>query len=246
MRRFIILFVLLLAACGTPATVAPPTSLPPTASADTSSADPCGEETLNAYRNTYTTIISRWGSAAISAGNKPAAELPAVIEQLQAIAGDLSGLEPPACAKQAHGESLQAMQMAITGYQNLVANKDAGAMIRDSIDQLADARLRIAALPDQPAPTPTAEATATIQATFTPLPTVTPTSTPEPTATPLPRKGVIGSSRAQVFETPTSNTPIKTLLKDTTILVFEVQKGRLHIRAGSLEGWVSQSSVIIK
>lgn len=78
------------------------------------------------------------------------------------------------------------------------------------------------------------------------MPTAEPTATAVPTATPLPRNGVVGSSRTQVFETSTSDNPVKTLLKNTPVLVFEVEHGRLHIRANGVDGWVSQSSIIVK
>ena len=54
------------------------------------------------------------------------------------------------------------------------------------------------------------------------------------------------SSKAQVYETATSLNPVKTLLKDTPVLVFEALKGRIHIRAGDVDGWVSQGSVLIR
>ena len=242
-RLFVLLFVSLLAACGTPATVATPTFAPPTSAA---AADPCGGDGLRAYRNTYNNIIDRWGDAALRAGRAPPAELNGAIGELQKIATEMGKLQPPACAQPAHAETLEAMQMSIQGYQTLLAQKNAGSAIRDSIDRLSDARVKIAALPGTPLPTPTAEPTFTPQPTFTPLPTVTPTFTPVPTATPLPRNGVISSKTAQAFETATSTQPVKTLLRDTPVLIFEAAKGRIHIRAGDFEGWVSQSSVIVK
>jgi hypothetical protein len=39
---------------------------------------------------------------------------------------------------------------------------------------------------------------------------------------------------------------VKTLLKGTAVLVFESQKGRIHIRAGDVEGWVPQGAVLIQ
>jgi hypothetical protein len=139
----------------------------------------------------------------------------------------------------------------LRGYQDLSAQKNVGATIRNGIDLLADAQLRINALPGQPAPTPTdlptntPAPTVTPAPTSTPRPTNTPTATPLPTATAEPRKGVL-SSKAQVYETATSDNPVKTLLKGTPVLVFEAQKGRIHIRAGDVEGWVSQGAVLIK
>ena len=244
MRRLVvILFVSLLAACGTPATVAPPTSAPPTAA---TAADPCGADALRAYRNTYNDIIDRWGDAALKAGRAQAGDLNAAIGDLQKIAAEMGKLQAPACAQPAHAETLDAMQMSIQGYQTLLAQKNAGTAIRDSIDRLSDARTKVAALPGTPLPTPTAAPTNTPLPTFTPLPTVTPTFTPQPTATPLPRKGVISSKTAQAFETSTSTQPIKTLLRGNEVQVFEAAKGRIHIRMGDLDGWVPQSSVIVK
>jgi hypothetical protein len=252
MRRTIILFALLLTACGTPGTVASPTSAPtaaPTAAAAVA-ADPCGQAALQVYRTSYNDIINRWGAAAIRAGNAQAADLKTPIADLQKIADELAALAPPACAQQAHSASVEAMRSTIGGYQNLMAQKDVGSTIRNGIDMLADARVRVNALPGQPAPTPTAlptftpAPTFTPPPTFTPTPTTTPTATPPPTATPEPRNGVL-SSKAQVFETSSSTNPVKTLLKGTAVLVFEAQKGRIHIRAGNVEGWVSQGAVLI-
>ncbi|KPV48090.1 hypothetical protein SE17_39925, partial [Kouleothrix aurantiaca] len=116
----------------------------------------------------------------------------------------------------------------------------------EAIDRLASARTQINALPNAPEATATALPTLTVAATYTPIPTSAPTATAVPTATPQPRNGVVGSSRTQVFETSVSDNPIKTLLKNTPVLAFEVDHGRLHIRAGDVEGWVSQSSIVIK
>jgi len=245
MRRLVVvLFVLLIAACGTPGTVAPPTAIPPTAPA--ASSDPCDADALRVYRNTYNTIIDRWGDVALKAGKAAPADLQGPIQDMQKISGEMAGLQPPACAQPAHAETLQAMRMSIEGYQTLLAQQDVGTAIRDSIDRLTDARLKISALPATPEPTLTPLPTATPLPTFTPLPTATFTPTPTPTATPEPRRGVITSKTSQVFETSTSTQPVKTLLRDTEVLVFEAAKGRLHVRAGDIEGWVSQSSVIIK
>jgi hypothetical protein len=248
MRRYILLLVLLLTACGAPDTVAPPTPAPTTAPA--AAADPCGDAALQTYRRSYSDIINRWGQATIQAGSVSPADLKQPIEQMQEIVDDLAAMAPPECAQPAHSASVEAMRTTLRGYQELAAQKDVGATIRNGIDLLADARLRINALPGQPAPTPTAlptntpEPTFTPAPTFTPLPTSTPTSTPLPTATPLPRQGVL-SKQTQLFETSTSTNPVKTLAKGTPVLVFELLKGRIHIRAGEIEGWVTQSAVLI-
>jgi hypothetical protein len=205
---------------------------------------------LQPYRNPYNDIINRWGSAAISAANAQPADLKAPIEELQQIANDLAALTPPACAQQGHSASLDAMRTTIGGYQNLMGQKDAGAAIRNGIDMLSAARLRINALPGEPAPTPslpptnTPLPTFTPAPTFTPLPTKTPTATPPPTPTAEPRQGTL-RTHSQVYETPDSDVPVKTLLKGTAVLVFETQKSRIHIRAGDVEGWVTKSAVVI-
>jgi hypothetical protein len=248
MRRYIILFVLLLTACGTPATDTPPIAAP--TAAPVAATDPCGDAALQAYRRSYNDIIGRWGAATVQAGKVPPADLKQPIEELQKLVDELAAVTPPACAQPAHSASVEAMRTTLRGYQDLFAQKDVGATIRNGVDLLADARLRINALPGQPAPTPTdlptntPEPTVTLAPTLTPRPTNTPTSTPLPTATAEPRMGVL-SSRAQVYETATSNNPVKTLLKDTPVLVFEAQKGRIHIRAGDVEGWVPQGAVLI-
>jgi hypothetical protein len=245
MRRYIVvLFALLIAACGVPATDAPPTAAPAAPAA--ANAGPCSEGTLQAYRNAYNGIIDRWGDVAIKAGQTEPAELQPQIDAMQKISDELAALTPPSCAQPAQAESLEAMQLAIGGYRTRLAQKDVGTAIRDSIDQLSDARSRVAALPGTPEPTPTAAPTSTPLPTFTPLPTATPTSTPVPTATPEPHQGVISSKQAQVFENATSTQPVKTLMRDTPVLVFEVVKGRVHIRAADVDGWVAQSSVIVK
>jgi hypothetical protein len=249
MRRYIILFVLLLTACGTPATDISPTAAP--TAAPVAAADSCGDAALQAYRRSYNDIIGRWGAATVLAGKVPPADLKQPIEELQKLVDDLAAVTPPACAQPAHSASVEAMRTTLRGYQDLSAQKNVGATIRNGIDLLADAQLRINALPGQPAPTPTdlptntPAPTVTPAPTSTPRPTNTPTATPLPTATAEPRKGVL-SSKAQVYETATSNNPVKTLLKDTPVLVFEAQKGRIHIRAGDVEGWVSQGAVLIK
>jgi len=251
MRRYIILFVLLLtvAACGTPATDALPSAVP--TDAPVAAADPCGDAALLTYRRSYNDIIGRWGSATVQAGRVSPADLQQPLEELQKLVDALAAVTPPACAQPAHSASVEAMRTTLRGYQDLLAQKNVGATIRNGVDLLADAQMRINALPGQPAPTPTdlptntPAPTVTSAPTFTPRPTKTPTATPQPTATASPRKGVI-SSKTQLFETATSNNPVKTLLKDTPVLVFEALKGRIHIRAGDVEGWISQGSVLIK
>jgi hypothetical protein len=249
MRRYIVLFILLLTACGTPATVAPPTAAP--ASAPAAAADPCGDAALQPYRRSYNAIINRWGEATIQAGRVSPAELQQSIQELQKIVNDLAALTPPACAQPAHSASVEAMRTTLRGYQELMAQKSVGATISNGIDLLAAARLRINALPGEPAPTPTnlptntPFPTLTPAPTLTPTPTKTPTATPPPTATALPRNGVI-TGRTQVFETASSDIPIKTLVKDTPVEVFEALKGRIHVRAGDIEGWVAQSVVEIR
>jgi hypothetical protein len=249
MRRYMILFVLLLTACGTPATDTPPTAAP--TAAPVAAADPCGAAALQVYRRSYNDIIGRWGAATVLASKAPPADLKQPIEELQKLVDDLAAVTPPACAQPAHSASVEAMRTTLRGYQDLFAQKNVGATIRNGVDLLADAQLRINALPGQPAPTPTdlptntPAPTVTSAPTFTPRPTNTPTATPLPTATAEPRKGVL-SSKAQMYETAISGNPVKTLLKGTPVLVFEAQKGRIHIRAGDVEGWVPQGAVLLK
>jgi hypothetical protein len=57
---------------------------------------------------------------------------------------------------------------------------------------------------------------------------------------------VIDSKLAQVYDSPSSTTPIKTLVRGTKVLVFELQKGRLHIKTNNVDGWVSQGTVVIQ
>lgn len=245
MRRFVFLIMLfVLAACGAPETATQPTSVPVATAPATNEA--CAEAALTAYRNTYNTIIDRWGSAVLRAGKADPSQIQPAITELQQIAGDMEGLAAPACAQPAHAETLEAMRLTVDGYQTLLKQADVGSKIADSIDLLSDARARVAALPGEPAPTPTAFPTNTPLPTFTPLPTPQPTATPVPTATPLPRAGIITSKAAQVFETSTSTQPVKTLLRDTRVEVFEAAKGRIHVRAGDVDGWVSQSSIIVQ
>jgi hypothetical protein len=163
MRRYIVLFILLLTACGTPATVAPPTPVPATAPA--AAADSCSDAALQAYRRSYNEIIGRWGDATIQAGQVSTSELQKPIDELQKTVNDLAALTPPECAQPAHNASVEAMRTTLRGYQELLAQKSVGATIRNGIDLLADAQLRVNALPGQPAPTPTD------LPTFTPAPT---------------------------------------------------------------------------
>lgn len=245
MRRFLfVLMILLLTACGAPDTGAVATNAP--ASEPTADTGPCAPAALRAYQTSYTNVIDRWGAAVIQAGQAKPADLDGPISTLQKIADDLGQMQPPQCAQAAHAESIDAMKMSISGYRDLMAQKDVGSTLREAIDKLASARTQINALPNAPEATATALPTLTVEATYTPIPTSAPTATAVPTATPLPRNGVVGSSRTQVFETSTSDNPIKTLLKNTPVLAFEVDHGRLHIRAGDVEGWVSQSSIVIK
>ena len=239
MRRFIVLFVLLLTACGTPGTVQQPTAVPtapavpPTSAA---SADPCAAEALQSYRAAYGDILGRWNNALIEAGRTRPENLKGPIEHLQGIAAELNALTPPPCARNAQAE----------GYQSLLAQKAIGDSLRNAIDLLARAQAEVAALPGTPVPTATPVPTLTPLPTFTPLPTVTPTNTPTPTATPQPRAGVISSKQTQLFASATSTTPIKTLFRGTAVQVFELAKGRLHIRVGSTEGWVSAGAVQLR
>jgi hypothetical protein len=250
MRRYIhiLLFSILLTACGTTATETPPAAAP--TAAPVAAADPCGDAVLQTYRRSYNEIIGRWGTATVQAGKVSPADLQQPIEELQKLVDDLAAVTPPACAQPAHTASVEAMRTTLRGYQDLLAQKNVGATIRNGVDLLADAQLRINALPGLPAPTPTDLPTntpapsVTPAPTFTPRPTNTPTVTPLPTATAEPRQGVL-SSKAQVYESAISLNPVKTLLKGTPVLVFEAMKGRIHIRAGDVEGWVPQGSVLI-
>jgi hypothetical protein len=248
MRRYFLLFMLLLTACGTTGTETPPTAAPTVA--PVAAVDPCGDAALQSYRKSYNEIVGRWGTAAVQAGNVAPADLQQPIEELQKLVNDLAAITPPVCAQPAHSASVEAMRTTLRGYQDLLAQKNVGATIRNGVDLLADAQLRINALPGLPAPTPTnlptntPAPTVTLAPTFTPRPTNTPTNTPLPTATAEPRKGVL-SSKAQVYESSVSLNPVKTLLTGTPVLVFELVKGRIHIRAGDVEGWVPQGSVLI-
>jgi hypothetical protein len=248
-RRFIVLFVLLLVACGAPGTVQQPTAVPasPAAAPTTvAAADPCSVQDLQAYRAVYNEVVGRWNTALIQAGQTPPASLQGPIDHLQSIADEFAKLNPPPCARPPHDETAQSMQQTIGGYKNLMAQQAVGATLRDAIDQLLRAQIEIAALPGTPVPTATTAPTLTPLPTFTPLPTLTPTNTPTPTATPQPRPGVISSRQTQVFETATSTVPIRTLFRGTQVQVFELQKGRLHIHVGKLDGWVSQGAVQLR
>ena len=246
MRRFIVLFFALLVACGTPDTIARPTAMPVVPATPVATADPCAPEALQAYRIAYNTITDRWSAALIEAGQASIQDLKIPIDQLQQIHDALAALTPPECARHAHDVTMQAMKQTIEGYRNIMAQKDAGQMIRTGIDMIAGARDQVNALPGTPVPTATPAPTNTPLPTYTPLPTATPTATPSATPTPAPRPGVISSRQAQLFDSPTSTTPIKTLLRGTEVLVFELQRGRLHVRAGDSEGWVSQGAVQLR
>jgi hypothetical protein len=250
MRRFmfVILLVLLLTACGAP-TGAVATAIPSAAAASTSAlaaADPCSPADLQAYRGAYSDILGRWSVALVAASKAPPASLKTPISQLQAISSELTGLKPPLCAQQANVETAQAMKQMIEGYQDLMAGKDVGRTLSDGIDMLALARAKINALPGTLAATPTFVPTLAALPTLTSTPTPTATSTPTQTPTPEPRNGVIDVKQSQLFETATSTVPIKTLFRGTRVLVFEAQKGRVHIRVGQVEGWISQGAVIIQ
>lgn len=241
MRRLMFVMLLfLLAACGAPDVATQPTAAP------IADPDPCSSAVLQPYRAKYNNLMARWFDTVVIAGQAKPEQLSGSIVSLQKLAEELASLQPPACAQDAHGESLDAMKRSIGGYQDLMAKKEIGATLREAIDELSVARSKITALPGEPAPTATAMPTLPPEPTWTPLPTAAPTATPEPTATPLPRNGVIASSRVQVYETATSDNPIKTLLKNTAVLVFETEKSRIHIRAGDVEGWVSKSSVVVQ
>jgi len=249
MRRFMFLIVciVLLAACGSPETSASPTSAAsiPTGAATSNTDDPCGPDALKAYRLKYNSVLERWGSAVLVAGQVKADDLQKPIDSLKEIAGELDNIQPPPCAQEAHKETIAAMQMSIGGYEDLLAKKEVGTTIRTSIDKLALATAKVAALPGTPVPAPTLLPSSTPIPTWTPEPTPEPTATPLPTATPEPRQAVM-AGRTQMYETSTSTAPIKTLEKNTAVLVFETQKGRIHIRVDDVDGWVSPGSVIIK
>ncbi len=239
-RLMLVVFLFLLAACGAPDVATLPTPAPAVDS------DPCSSAVLQPYRAKYNNVMARWFDTVVIAGQAKPEQLSGSIVSLQKLADELSALQPPTCAQAAHGESLEAMSRSIGGYQDLMAKKEIGSTLREAIDELSAARSKITALPGQPEPTATAMPTLPPEPTWTPLPTAAPTATPEPTATPLPRNGVIASSRVQVYETASSDNPIKTLLKNTPVQVFETVKSRIHIKAGDVEGWVSKSSVIVQ
>jgi hypothetical protein len=249
MRRFmfLILCVVLLAACGSPETNVSPTSAASVATnaAPSNTDDPCAPDALKAYRLKYNDVIDRWGNAALVAGQAKAADLQKPIDSLKQIVDELDSIKAPPCAKDAHVDTLDAMYMAIGGYEDLLAKKEVGTTIRTAIDKLALATARVQALPGTPVPAPTLLPSSTPIPTWTPGPTAEPTATPVPTATPEPRQAVI-AGRTQMYETSTSTAPIKTLEKNTAVLVFETQKGRIHIQVEGVDGWVSPGSVIIK
>jgi hypothetical protein len=248
MRRciMILFFALLLVACGTP-TGGPPAVVPTAAPAPVAaSADPCAQTDLQAYRAAYSQLYNRWGVALIAAGKARPEDLQTPIGQLQSISSELTALKPPTCALRANDETAQAMRQIIEGYENLMAGKEVGQMLSHGIDMLSVARQRVNALPADLAPTATQVPSATPVATNTPTSTPEPTSTPTATPTPEPRNGVIDSRIVQVYDSPSSTTPIKTLVRGTKVLVFELQKGRLHVKAGDIEGWVSQGTVVIQ
>jgi hypothetical protein len=249
MRRFSILVFLslLLAACGTPATGAATvnTAPAPTLAATVDSTDPCAPAALQSYQQSYADVYNRWSVALIAAGRANSADLKGPIEQLELLADEFAKIDSPACAQQANTETTQAMKQIIEGYQGLMAGRDIGQMVSHGIDMLSLARARVNALPEQLAPTTTPPPTDTPVPTKTPTATPIPTSTPTATATPEPRGGVIDSKIVQVYDSPTSTTPIKSLARGTRVLVFELQKGRLHIKVGNIDGWVSQGSVVI-
>jgi len=248
MRRFsiLLLFSLLLVACGTPATGAATVNTAPAPVATVDSNDPCAPAALQKYQKTYSDVYNRWSVALISAGSASPADLKSPIEDLQSLSDEFAKIETPTCAQQASAETTQATKQIIEGYQSLMAGKDVGQMVSHGIDMLAVAHARVNALPDQLAPTATPVPTNTALPTLTPTATALPTSTPTFTPTPEPRSGVIDSKLAQVFDSPTANAPIKSLGRGTRVLVFELQKGRLHVKAGNIEGWVSQGTVVIQ
>ena len=197
------------------------------------------------YRGQYISVLDRWGNASLAAGQTAPADLQPSITSLQTIADELNSIQPPACAADAQAETIAAMQMSISGYQDLLAKKDVGTTLANAIDKLAVARAKVAALPGTPMPIPTAVAISTPMPTLTAIPTAVPTATPLPTATPQPRQAIM-AGRTQMYETPTSNVAIKTLAKGAPVLTFETLKGRIHIRVDNVEGWVSSSAVIIQ
>jgi hypothetical protein len=242
----ILLFALALVACGIP-TGGPPAANPTAAPAPVAaSTDPCAPTDLQAYRTAYSELYNRWGVALIAAGKARPENLRAPISQLQNISGELTALKPPVCAQRANDETAQAMRQIIEGYENLLAGKEVGQMLTHGIDMLSVARDRVYALPAELEPTATQAPTDTPAPTSTPTATPAPTSTPTATPTPEPRTGVIDSRLVQVYDSPSGTTPIKTLARGTKVLVFELQKGRLHIKAGDIEGWVSQGTVVIQ
>src|SRR5215212_1288331 len=218
MRLFMFLCIVLLAACGAPETSVAPTS-EATEAAISNTDDPCAPEALKEYRLQYNNVIDRWGDAILVAGQSKTTDLQEPINSLQQIADELNNIAPPPCAEQAHADSIAAMQMSIGGYQDLLAKKEVGSTLRTAIDKLALARTKITALPGTPVPAPTLLPSSTPLPTWTPEPTAALTDTPLPTATPEPRQATI-AGRTQMYETSTSTAPIKTLEKNTAVLVF--------------------------
>lgn len=140
--------IMLLTACGAPDTGAVPTNAP--ANQLTADTGPCAPAALRAYQVSYTNVIDRWGAAVIQAGQAKPADLNGPISTLQKIADDLGQVQSPQCAQAAHAESIDAMNMPISGYRDLMAQKDVGSTLREAIDKLASARTQINALPNAP------------------------------------------------------------------------------------------------
>src|SRR5215211_2220693 len=129
---FLILCVVLFAACGSPETSASPTSAASVATtvASSNANDPCAPDALKAYRLKYNSVIDRWGSAVLVAGQTKAANLQGPIDSLKQIADELQTIQPPPCAEEAHAETMAAMQMSIKGYEDLLAKKEVGITLR--------------------------------------------------------------------------------------------------------------------
>lgn len=242
MRRSIILAVLVIMTCSCSVQLNA-TPKQPTVPV-TTTPDPCDLLALQSYRAVYMMISNRWSLAVIEAGQARTTELKTIIEDMSRIADDFAILVPPPCAQPIHNRTLQAMQQTIVGYQGLMDQKNIGATLSDAINAFGQAQVEMSALPGTPVPTDTPIASATPRPTLTPASTPTPLATPTPTATPAPRIGYT-SRQAQVYASPTSDTPNKTLLRGARVLVFETSKGRTHIRAGSIEGWIAENAVVI-
>jgi|GEM_PF-1870760 hypothetical protein len=249
MRVFILLMLtcLYLTACGvSDNTTVLVNAQPTTASEPRAAQDPCQASALSSYRNRYSALYNRWTLTMIEAGNTKPADLQIPIAHLEGLLTDLRALKPPPCAEVANQETLQAMQSIIASYQNLYNGNQIGSSLTSAIDQLVVAHDHIIALPGTPRPTATPLPSPTIIPTVTPIPTNTPTATPTPSPTPKPRKGVIDNRNTQMFDSPTGITPIRTLAQGTIVDVFELQRGRLHIRIDDTDGWVAQNAVIIQ